>query len=113
RVVNEPARGIGKVTLEHLEAYAREHELSLLGACGRVEFIPGLKGKAAHALRQFSDLMKELSEVAHAQPDEVIRQVLDRSRYRRMLQDSHDAEDQDRLANIEELITAAKEFAAE
>ncbi len=43
----------------------------------------------------------------------MIRQVLDRSGYRRMLQDSSDAEDQERLANIEELITAAKQFAAE
>ena len=43
----------------------------------------------------------------------MIRQVLDRSGYRRMLLDSSDAEDQERLANIEELITAAKQFAAE
>ena len=39
--------------------------------------------------------------------------MLDRSGYRRMLLDSTDPEDQERLANIEELITAAKQFAAE
>ena len=39
--------------------------------------------------------------------------MLDRSGYRRMLLDSRDEEDQERLANIEELITAAKQFAAE
>src|SRR5260370_25618997 len=38
---------------------------------------------------------------------EVMRQVLDRSGYRRLLKESSDAEDQERLANIEELITAA------
>jgi DNA helicase-2/ATP-dependent DNA helicase PcrA len=113
RVVNEPARGIGKVTLEHLENYAREHELSLLGACARVEFVPGIKGKAALGLGKFRELMQGLAELSQAQPDEVIRQVLDRSGYRRMLQDSRDAEDQDRLANIEELITAARQFAEE
>jgi DNA helicase-2/ATP-dependent DNA helicase PcrA len=113
RVVNEPARGIGKVTLEHLGASAAAQEVSLLGACGRVEFIPAIKGKAGVALRDFHRLMTELSELNNAQPDEVIRQVLDRTGYRRMLMDSRDAEDQDRLANIEELITAARQFAEE
>ena len=54
-----------------------------------------------------------LSQLAEAAPDEVIRQVLDRSGYRLMLQGSSDPEDQERLANIEELITAARQFAAE
>ena len=57
--------------------------------------------------------MDDLTQIRDAQPDEVIRQVLDRSGYRRMLLDSTDTEDQERLANIEELITAAKQFAAE
>jgi DNA helicase-2/ATP-dependent DNA helicase PcrA len=113
RVVNEPARGIGKVTLEHLGAYAAAQEVPLLSACARVEFIPAIKGKAGAALRDFARMMAELGELAKAQPDEVIRQVLDRTGYRRMLLDSRDAEDQDRLANIEELITAAKQFADE
>src|SRR5205823_11412921 len=34
RAVNEPARGIGKVSLEHLRAYAEPREISLLEACG-------------------------------------------------------------------------------
>ena len=51
--------------------------------------------------------------MADAAADEVIRQVLDRSGYRRMLMDSADPQDQERLANIEELITAARQFAAE
>src|SRR5260370_29127900 len=41
---------------------------------------------------------------------EVMRQVLDRTGYRRMLRESSDAEDKERLANIEELITAAHQF---
>ena len=32
RAVNEPARGIGKVSLEHLRTYAEPRELSLLSA---------------------------------------------------------------------------------
>ncbi len=113
RVVNEPPRGVGKVTLEHLHAYAESNEISLLGACSRAEFIPSIKGKATAALRDFGVMMQELAGQLEARPDEVIRQVLDRTGYRKMLKESRDEEDQDRLANIEELITAAKQFAAE
>ncbi len=113
RIVNEPARGIGGVTLKHLETYARAQEIGLLSACRRAEFIQPIKGRAMVALREFGQLMNDLAELTEAQPDEVIRQVLDRTGYRRMLLDSKDAEDQARLENIEELITAAKQFAAE
>jgi DNA helicase-2/ATP-dependent DNA helicase PcrA len=113
RIVNEPARGIGKTSLEHLQAFAKPRELSLLAAAAEVGRIPAIKGKAAAGLRDFVLMMRELEKVKDAQPDEVIRQVLDLSGYRRMLMDSRDDEDQERLANIEELITAAKQFAAE
>jgi DNA helicase-2/ATP-dependent DNA helicase PcrA len=113
RAINEPARGVGKVSQEHLRAYAEPREISLLEAAGQVERIPAIKGKAAVGLREFAKLMAELRQFRDAQPDEVIRQVLDRSGYRRLYQNSTDAEDQERLANIEELITAAKQAANE
>jgi DNA helicase-2/ATP-dependent DNA helicase PcrA len=113
RVVNEPARGIGKVSLEHLRAYAEPRELSLLGATAEVHKIQAIKGKAQTGLRNFARLMHELRTFADATPDEVLRQVIDKSGYRAMLKDSGDDEDQERLANIEELITAARQFAEE
>jgi DNA helicase-2/ATP-dependent DNA helicase PcrA len=112
RIVNEPARGIGKVSLDHLRSYAGPREMSLLSAAGEASKIKAIKGKAVTALREFHELIGEMSELLEAPPDEVIRQVLDRSGYRRMLMDSSDSEDQERLANIEELITAARQFAS-
>ncbi len=113
RIVNEPARGIGKVSLDHLRTYAEPREMSLLSAAGEVGKIKAIKGKAASALSDFHRLISELRQMLEASPDEVIRQVLDRSGYRDMLRRSDDDADQERLANIEELITAAKQFAAE
>src|SRR5579884_719575 len=113
RIVNEPPRGIGKVSLDHLRDYAGPRELSLLSAAGEAGKIKALKGKAAAALQDFHRLIHDLRQLLEAPPDEVIRQVLDRSGYRDMLRHSDDDADQDRLANIEELITAAKQFAAE
>jgi DNA helicase-2/ATP-dependent DNA helicase PcrA len=110
RIVNEPLRGIGKVSLEHLRAYAEPRELSLLGAAGEVNRIKEIKGKAARGLQEFSLLMRRLSQLHDAAPDEVIRQVLDQSGYREMLRSSHDDEDEERLANVEDLVSAAKQF---
>jgi DNA helicase-2/ATP-dependent DNA helicase PcrA len=113
RAVNEPPRGVGKVSLEHLHLHADPREIPLLEAAEVVDRIPAIKGKAAKGLQEFAKLMRELGTFRDAQPDEVIRQVLDRSGYRAMLADSTDPDDQDRLANIEELITAAKQFTEE
>jgi DNA helicase II / ATP-dependent DNA helicase PcrA len=113
RIVNEPARGIGKTSLDHLREYAEPREMSLLDAAGQVKQVTAIKGKASKGLAEFATMMRELHGSVEGRPDEVIRQVIDRSGYRQMLKDSRDEEDQERLANVEELITAAKEFAEE
>jgi DNA helicase-2/ATP-dependent DNA helicase PcrA len=113
RIVNEPPRGIGKVSLDHLRSYAEPREMSLLSAAGEVAKIPAIKGKAASGLRDFHQMMTELTSLLESPPDEVVRHVLDRSGYRDMLRRGDDSEDQERLANVEDLITAAKQFAAE
>src|SRR5262249_34467153 len=60
RIVNEPARGIGKVSLDHLREYAEPREMSLLSAAGEVGKITAIKGKAANGLRDFHQLIAEL-----------------------------------------------------
>jgi DNA helicase-2/ATP-dependent DNA helicase PcrA len=113
RAVNEPARGIGKTSLGHLQAYAEPREVNLLEAAAHVQQIPAIKGKAAKALADFAKLMRDLQPLVDMPPGEVIKQVLDQTGYRSMLKESSDSEDQDRLANVEELITAATQFSAE
>jgi DNA helicase-2/ATP-dependent DNA helicase PcrA len=113
RVVNEPARGVGKTSLEHLQGYAYPREMNLLAAAEHVDKIGAIRGKAATSLKGFFLLMQELRQHIAATPDEVIRQVIERSGYRRMLKESSDSDDQERLANIEELVTAAHQFHAE
>jgi len=110
RIVNEPARGIGKVSLDKLVAFAAQQELTLTAACGQVHRVPEIRGKAATGLRDFGRLMNELRAKLDHPPHEIIQMVLDLSGYRKMLTDSKDEDDADRLANIEEFITAAKQF---
>jgi len=113
RVVNEPARGVGKVSLEHLQDFAASREMPLMSACAQAAAIPAIKGKAAGGLKQFQQLMSELRGFLDLPADQVISQVINRSGYRDMLNSSGDPEDADRLANIEELVTAARQFVGE
>ncbi len=113
RVVNAPPRGIGKTSMEYLKEYAAPRELTLMEAASQVSKILEIKGKAAKGLAEFAKMMNDFRQFIDSPADVILREVLDRTGYRAMLRDSQDQEDQERLANIEELITAAHEFAAE
>lgn len=114
RAVGEPSRGIGKVSLDHLRNHAEDRRQSLLETAAEVHRIAGIKGKASKGLADFARLINELAELARTAPaDEIIRQVIDRSGYRAMLKNSRDELDLDRLANVEELITAAHQYLPE
>jgi DNA helicase II / ATP-dependent DNA helicase PcrA len=74
--------------------------------------VPGLKDRAARALRDFGLLMDEVVSLRDHPAEEVIRKLLTLSGYREALQ-AEGAPGEDRLANIDELISAAREFERE
>ncbi|HYH69114.1 MAG TPA: UvrD-helicase domain-containing protein [Urbifossiella sp.] len=110
RVVNEPTRGVGKTSLERLVSFAGREEIPLLAAAAQVARIPDIKGKAATGLRDFYRLVTELRTKLDLPPHELIDLVIKQSGYEKMLRDSDDPEDADRLANVSELVTAAKQY---
>jgi DNA helicase-2/ATP-dependent DNA helicase PcrA len=113
RAVNVPARGVGETSLGRLEEYALGRDISMFAAALDVEKMPEIKGKAAKGLQEFSKLIAELRSMLEQPAGDVIRALLDRSGYRKMLQGTGDPDDLERLANVEELITAANEFETE
>jgi DNA helicase-2/ATP-dependent DNA helicase PcrA len=113
RIVNEPGRGIGKTSLDHLRDYADPREISLFAAAQEAAKIVAIKGKAQAGLRDFVRIILELQQHLDAAPDDLLRLVIEKTGYGAMLRSSADELDAERLANIEELITAAGQFAAE
>ena len=115
RVVNVPPRGIGRQSLERLAAWAEDHGASRLQAAAAASRIPGMPRRAATALERFAALHAELSSAAGREPDveALLDAVLDKTGYREMLaaEQEDDEEGQDRLANVEELLTAARHYA--
>ena len=109
RVVNVPPRGIGKTTLEKLSGRAEALGIPWLAMARQAANVPGLKDRAARSLRDFGLLMDELAALRDHAAEEVIRKLLALTGYRVSLA-AEGPTGEDRLANLDELISAAREF---
>jgi DNA helicase-2/ATP-dependent DNA helicase PcrA len=110
RVVNVPPRGIGKTTLERLASRARELDIPLLAMAREAASVSGLKDKAARGLRDFVLLMDELAALREHPAEEVLRRLLALSGYHAYLEADAKGGGEDRLANVDELVSAARQF---
>lgn len=112
RVINTPARGIGKSTLDQVDQYAVEHKLGTWEAIVHMlgeNVFPTRAGAALDAVRR---MMEELREAAAKDPvHEVLRLILDRTGYLKMLEADNAPDSEARVENVNELVNAAVEAA--
>ena len=110
RVVNTPSRGIGKAAVERIADHAKSRQLTMLQAARDAAGISTLNKRATAAILEFVAIIDRLSLAAQDPIEELLGSVLSDSQYEQRLQDSGDVEDQERLANIQELLTVARQF---
>ncbi len=110
RIVNVPARGIGRTTLDQAEKFAAENGMSLWDAIGRM-LDENLFGTRAHAaMAAFRGMIEELAETVLTKPlNEALAFIEDRTGYRRMLEQENTPEAEARMENLNELMNAAAE----
>ncbi len=113
RVVNVPARAIGKTTVNRLIQFATDKRLSLMEAARRAEQIDSLGKRARGALLQFVALIDGLSRCGTEEVHELLREVAGRTGYLAKFEESGSEEDTARAENIHELIEDASQFDAE
>ncbi|RNM08568.1 DNA helicase II [Dickeya undicola] len=111
RVVNTPTRGIGDRTLDVVRQTARDRQLTLWQATRALLQEKVLAGRAAAALQRFLELVDALaSDTAdlplHVQTDRVIRD----SGLWSMYEQEKGEKGQTRVENLEELVTATRQF---
>ncbi|MBW3540134.1 MAG: UvrD-helicase domain-containing protein [Planctomycetes bacterium] len=110
RVVNAPPRGIGKVTQQRLLRWADAAGLGVLEAAARADECPELKSRPARLLQAFAAMIEEFSAAARGSVEELLALVLHRTAYGEDWIDSESEQDRQRLANVQELLTAAHRF---
>lgn len=114
RVINVPARGIGKTTIERIASYASANDISVMEAMGKLDDIGDLAGAARKRVGQVRELFLALSEAAvSATPADVLKAVLGKTGYRASLEASDDAESEARLENLAELEGSMVDYAIE
>ncbi len=113
RVVNTPSRGIGERTLEQLREAARATEQSLWQAALLMLREKRLAGRASNALQSFIDLVLKLkTDTQDMALDQQVNHVIKHSGLYAMYQAEKGEKAHARIENLEELVTASKQFEA-
>jgi DNA helicase-2/ATP-dependent DNA helicase PcrA len=108
RIINTPARGIGRSTVDQIERHATTRGLTFWEALEDLLASGVFPARAQAALGAFRDLMGELRRQAATEPlNEVLVWLREATGYQRMLEQEGSVESQGRQENINELINAA------
>ena len=113
RIVNNPKRSIGDTTLKTVHEFGKEHNLSLEDSSIKMIEQNLIKPKTKIGLSFFLNALTKwrndliLKKVSHIK---LLQTVLDESGYSSMLKNKKDLDNENRLENIKELLSAMKEF---
>lgn len=109
RVLNVPARGIGKTTVDTLREISEREGLSLWDASESLMTSPS-STRAVAPLRTFRELIVRLREAYNQkEPAEFLRFLLEETGYMTALKDRNTPDDVARIENLEELVRAVAE----
>ena len=113
RIVNNPKRSIGDITIKQIHEYSKKNSLSLEAASKKLIELNLIKPKTKIGLNSFLGLMQKwrndlkIKKINHVK---LLQLVLDESGYSAVLKNKKDLENENRLENIKELLSAMKEF---
>ena len=109
RIVNVPARGIGKTSLEKVENFCMGKDLTLFEGL-RHASQGGFVGTAAtKKIKNFISIMDHLDSIyRQSNPLELLAEVIDRSGYATMLKNEDTLESKGRMENLNELYSAVE-----
>jgi len=113
RIINNPKRAIGDSTLKSIHEYSKKNSLCLEKSAKKMLQENLIKPKAKIGIRLFLDLLnKWRNEIIQKKITHIklLQTVLDESGYSAMLKNKKDLENENRLENIKELLSAMKEF---
>jgi DNA helicase-2/ATP-dependent DNA helicase PcrA len=113
RIVNNPKRSIGDTTLKIVHEFGKENNLSLESAANKMLEQNLIKPKTKIGLSFFLNALNKwrndlnIKKISHIK---LLQIVLDESGYSAMLKNKKDLDNENRLENIKELLSAMKEF---
>ncbi len=113
RIVNNPKRSIGESSLKSIHEYSKKYKICLESSSKKMIQENLIKPKAKIGLSSFLELIfkwrndLKIKKINHVK---LLQLILDESGYSAMLKNKKDIENENRLENIKELLSAMKEF---
>ncbi len=113
RIVNNPKRSIGESTIKQIYENAKKNSFSLEKSSKKLIEMNLIKPKTKVGLSSFLSLVEKwryelnIKKVNHVK---LLQIILDESGYSAMLKNKKDLENENRIENIKELLSAMKEF---
>ena len=112
RIINEPKRGIGKTSLDKVEALAEQNETSMYEVIKHADQY-GLNRVYLNS-REFINVIEELKDKKDKLVIlELIKTTLKKTGYTKALEEENTIEAENRIENLEEFLTVAIEFEEE
>ncbi|MEI9464677.1 DNA helicase PcrA [Staphylococcus epidermidis] len=110
RIINVPKRGIGPSSVEKIQTYALQNNISMFDALAEVDFI-GLSKKVTQECISFYEMIQNLiKEQEFLEISEIVDEVLQKSGYRDMLDREQSIESRSRLENLDEFMSVPKDY---
>jgi len=112
RIVNVPKRSIGDTTIKQINDFAKKNSLSMEKSSRKLIEINMIKPKTKIGLSSILNLIEKWrrDNIDKRNHIKLLQTILDESGYSQMLKNKKDLENENRLENIKELISAMKEF---
>ncbi len=110
RIINVPKRGIGATSMDKVQDYADMRNISFYDALRESNQIMTL-GKAAVKIEPFVLMIQAFrSKLEYYSVKELIEDVLEKTGYLKEFEDMDESEAEERIANIDELISKAASY---
>ncbi len=114
RIINVPARGLGKTTVEQIETTANERRISVFEATQALVLEKYFNAGTTSKLRRFLDLIEDLHNQQNSfKLSEFYSIALEKTDYVNMLKKEDTPEAEARIQNLEELDNAIHQFEKE
>lgn len=111
RIINEPKRGMGKVSVDKILAYAKVKGISLMDALHEEEIIDSLSNKSKPLVKNFVELIDECREqIENVDIADVYDNLIMRSGYLKALENINTIEAESRIENIMDFRSVIVEF---
>ena len=105
RIINIPKRGIGAATIQRVQDYADERDMSFYDALREAEEVPGA-GRSLPKLQNFVTMIQAFrGKMEYYSLRELLEDILEQTGYLEELRASDEEDADDRIDNVEELLS--------